>query len=234
MALMRCDECGGIVSTEADYCPHCGKPVKQKPQNSRLFLYILALCILAGAITGIWVFSEKQNNAKIFKSNYENNLTDGMDLKSTSGNSSYTYTPVSNEEKALDQAQSYLNSQAFSYSGLIEQLEFHGFSHEEAVYGADHCGADWMEQALKNAHSYLRSQAFSYRGLKDQLEFSGYTPEEAEYGVDNCDADWNEQAVLKARSYKNSFPDWDAGKLKKQLVFSGFSQSEAEYGVDHM
>jgi predicted amidophosphoribosyltransferase len=26
MALIKCDECGREISSEAEFCPHCGKP----------------------------------------------------------------------------------------------------------------------------------------------------------------------------------------------------------------
>lgn len=87
------------------------------------------------------------------------------------------------EKNALNKALSYLDYTAFSYSGLIKQLEFEGFSHEEAVYGVDNCGADWNEQAALKARSYLDYTAFSRDGLIKQLEFEGFTREQAEYGV---------------------------------------------------
>jgi len=40
------------------------------------------------------------------------------------------------EKNALRQAKAYLDYSAFSYDGLVEQLEYEGFSHEQAVYGA--------------------------------------------------------------------------------------------------
>ena len=87
------------------------------------------------------------------------------------------------ERNALSKAKDYLLYTAFSYSGLIEQLEYEGFTHEEAVYGADHCGADWKEQAAKKAADYLEYSSFSRDGLIEQLEYVGFTHEEAEYGV---------------------------------------------------
>ena len=46
-------------------------------------------------------------------------------------------------QNALKKAQSYLNVSAFSYDGLIDQLKYSGFTHEQAVFGADNCGANW-------------------------------------------------------------------------------------------
>lgn len=88
------------------------------------------------------------------------------------------------EENALKKAKSYLDLMPFSYSGLIEQLEYEGFTHSEAVYGADNCGADWYEQAVKKAADYLDLMAFSRSGLIEQLEYEGYTHEQAVYGVE--------------------------------------------------
>ena len=84
---------------------------------------------------------------------------------------------------ALSSAEIYLDIMAFSYDGLIEQLEFDGYTNEEATYGADNCGADWNEQAAKSAQNYLDLTSFSRSELKDQLIFDGFTEEQAEYGV---------------------------------------------------
>ena len=89
----------------------------------------------------------------------------------------------SGEKNALEKALQYLDYTAFSYSGLIEQLEFEGFTHSEAAYGADHCGADWNEQAAKKAKQYLEYSPFSRSELIDQLVFEGFTRQQAEYGV---------------------------------------------------
>lgn len=85
---------------------------------------------------------------------------------------------------ALDTAKSYLRVSAFSYSGLIDQLEYEGYSHSEAVYGADHCGADWYDQAAKCAAQYLDVMSFSRQGLIEQLEYEGFTYDQAVHGVD--------------------------------------------------
>lgn len=157
--------------------------------------------------------------------NYKPNVSAGL----RDENSGRTGTLV--QQNALERANSYLKSSAFSYDGLVEQLEFEGFSHSEAVYGADLCGADWKDQALKKALSYLRSSSFSESGLIEQLEFEGFTSTEAKYGVDNCGADWNEQAAKKAASYlrHSSFSRSD---LIDQLEFEGFTYAQAVYGVE--
>lgn len=87
------------------------------------------------------------------------------------------------ERNALRKAQDYLSFSAFSYTGLIDQLEFEGYTYQEALYGVDNCGADWNEQAAKKAAQYLDFAAFSRQGLIEQLEFEGFTHEQAVYGV---------------------------------------------------
>ncbi|MBQ4430106.1 MAG: Ltp family lipoprotein, partial [Synergistaceae bacterium] len=89
------------------------------------------------------------------------------------------------ELNALASAKLYLSTMAFSYSGLVKQLEdFEGYSHAEAEYAVKNCGADWNEQAAKKAKEYLDVMPFSRRGLMDQLvQFEGFTKKQAEYGV---------------------------------------------------
>lgn len=91
--------------------------------------------------------------------------------------------PTFGEQNALKKAHSYLNSMAFSYTGLIKQLQFEGFSKSEATYGADNCGANWNEQAAKKAQSYINAMSFSKSGLIKQLEFEGFTKSQAQYGA---------------------------------------------------
>ena len=71
----------------------------------------------------------------------------------------------------------------FSKKGLIEQLEYEGYSIAEATYGAENSGADWNANAAKKAKQYLDFMGFSRQGLIDQLEYEGYTHDQAVYGV---------------------------------------------------
>ena len=56
MALIKCPECNGQVSSEADRCPHCGKPLlppgkKKLPEGGWILFWVYigipALIILA-------------------------------------------------------------------------------------------------------------------------------------------------------------------------------------------
>ncbi|RPF20985.1 Ltp family lipoprotein [Myceligenerans xiligouense] len=88
------------------------------------------------------------------------------------------------QANARESAASYLDYTAFSKSGLVEQLEFEGFSTADAEYAVEQVEVDWMEQAVKAAQNYLDHTSFSRAGLVDQLEFEGFTPEQAAHGAD--------------------------------------------------
>ena len=88
------------------------------------------------------------------------------------------------QKNAVKSAESYLSWNSFSRQGLIEQLEFEGFSHDDAVFAVDHITVDWNEQAVKSAESYLSWGSFSRQSLIDQLEYEGFTHEQAVYGVE--------------------------------------------------
>lgn len=118
------------------------------------------------------------NNSGIPSSN---NTVDTPSSRSDS--SSKTQATTMGEKQALKKALQYLDYTAFSYSGLVDQLEYEGFSHSEAIYGADNCGADWNEQAAKKAQEYLDFTSFSRQELISQLEYEGFTHQQAEYGV---------------------------------------------------
>lgn len=118
----------------------------------------------------------------------------------------------------------------FSYQGLVS-TEFEGFTHEEAVYGVDRCGADWNQQALGKANSYLSVSAFSRQGLVDQLIFDQFTPDQASFGVGQCGADWNYQASKKAAQYLELMA-FSREQLIAQLEFDKFTHEQAVYGAE--
>lgn len=134
------------------------------------------------------------------------------------------------QKNALECANKYLSFTSFSHDGLVEQLEYEGYSHDAAVFAADNCGADWNAQAVNKAKRYLETSAFSYEGLYDQLVFEKFTEDQARHGVDNCEADWNEQAVKKAASYLEIKP-FSRDELIGQLEYEGFTHEQAVHGV---
>lgn len=87
------------------------------------------------------------------------------------------------QQNAVETAQSYLRYSGFSRSGLIGQLEYEGFSTEDATFGSDNAGADWNQEAAETAQSYLNSSSFSRQSLYDQLAYEGFLPAEIDFGL---------------------------------------------------
>ena len=170
-------------------------------------------------------------NNKTPLNNNSGNTSPGSQTENNTPSSKPSTNATTGEKNALRKAYDYLNYTAFSYEGLIEQLEFEGYSHSEAKYAADNCGADWKEQAAQKALDYLDYSAFSYSGLIEQLEYEGFTTSEATYGVDNCGANWNDQARQKAKDYLE-FSSFSKKELIDQLIFEGFTKSQAESAVN--
>ena len=92
-------------------------------------------------------------------------------------------TETVSQQNARQSARDYLSFTAFSRTGLIEQLEYEGYSTADATYGVDSLNVDWNDQAAKSAAQYLEFTSFSRAGLIDQLVYEGFTPAQAQYGV---------------------------------------------------
>lgn len=128
------------------------------------------------------VVNDKKEEEEQSNTNSTTSSSSSTTTPSTSSNAS-TPSPTTGEKNALRSAREYLNFSAFSYTGLIKQLEYEGYSTEEATYAADNCNANWNEQAAKSAKEYLNVSSFSRQELINQLIYEGYTQEQAEYGV---------------------------------------------------
>lgn len=93
-------------------------------------------------------------------------------------------TPLS-QQQAVQAAKQYLSlGGGISRKGLIDQLEYDGFSTEDATYAVGNVTVDWNAQAAASARQYLSlGGGISRKGLYDQLIYDGYTPAQAQYGV---------------------------------------------------
>ena len=93
------------------------------------------------------------------------------------------------QRNALRSAKAYLEFQAFSREGLIEQLSSpYGEDYEraDAVAAVNSLSVDWNEQASKAARAYLEMMGFSCNQLIEQLSSSygeKFTKSEATYGA---------------------------------------------------
>ena len=93
-------------------------------------------------------------------------------------------TETLSQKNAVSKAEDYLVLTAFSKSGLIEQLEFEGYSNADATYAVNKISVDWKEQAVLKGKDYLDFTSFSRSGLIEQLQFEGFSYEEANYAAD--------------------------------------------------
>jgi uncharacterized repeat protein (TIGR02543 family) len=134
--------------------------------------------------------------------------------------------------KAIKSARTYLNSYPYSYNGLVEHLESVGYSHEDAVYGVDNCGANWKEQALIRAEYYKKNLEFSYYDIAGRLEDNdGFTHEEAIYAVDNCGINWKNRALESAKYMLEQLPYSYNSALSEML--HGYTREQAEYALEN-
>ena len=119
------------------------------------------------------VVNDKKEEEEQSNTNSTTSSSSSTTTPSTSSNAS-TPSPTTGEKNALRSAREYLSFSAFSYTGLIKQLEYEGYSTEEATYAADNCNANWNEQAAKSAKEYLDMSSFSRQELINQLIYGGY------------------------------------------------------------
>lgn len=87
------------------------------------------------------------------------------------------------QKNAISKAKSYLSFEGFSKKGLIDQLEFEGFSASDSAFGAANAGANWTDEADQKAASYMSFESFSRSGLISQLEFEGFTSAQSSHGA---------------------------------------------------
>lgn len=87
------------------------------------------------------------------------------------------------QKNALNQAESYLKTMAFSRQGLINQLEYEGYDEADILFAVDNVKVDWNEQCYKKAQSYLQVMSFSKQSLIQQLEYEGFTDSQISYAI---------------------------------------------------
>lgn len=232
---MYCKHCMRQIDDDVAFCPACGKPQKtplRKPIYKRWWFWTLAI-VLFISLTGSNDDAPSNSNGEISGSG-----TDVVQVGTQPDQQLVPNAPIAvedsnvttGEKNALRAAKNYLRILAFSYEGLIDQLEFDGYTSSEATYAAMNCGANWNEQAHLSAENYLDTMPFSREGLIEQLEFDGFTSTEATFGIDKCNANWNEQAALCAENYLDIMAFSREG-LIEQLEFDGFTREQAVYGV---
>lgn len=183
--MRECKSCGHEIAAKGKVtCPNCGA-VNNKPIYKRAWFIILAVILVFGIIGS----SIGGSDDTMPPQDKVNIATTGDSAEDKPESNEMEDKSVSNEtvgqKNALGSAKNYLSFSGFSEKGLAEQLEFEGYTSEEANYAVANCGANWNEQAAKSAKNYLSFTSFSRKGLIEQLEFEGYTYDQAVFGADS-------------------------------------------------
>ncbi|MEA4896166.1 MAG: Ltp family lipoprotein [Oscillospiraceae bacterium] len=192
---MYCQNCGKQIPDGSTSCAECGAsqvataqpmqfsapPIASKPKKKKTALWIVLGIVVLIIIIAIATGGDDEGTTK---DKVTPSVSDTADVKET--DDSNTADLTTGQKNALQKAKDYLSITAFSHDGLVQQLEIgEKFAHEDAVYGADNCGADWNEQAAAKAKDYLDMMAFSRDGLIEQLEVGEkFTHEQAVYGAE--------------------------------------------------
>ncbi|MEB6087317.1 Ltp family lipoprotein [Enterococcus casseliflavus] len=91
----------------------------------------------------------------------------------------------SEQRRAIARAESFTNLMAFSRARLIQQLEFEGFTHNDAQWAVDQLTIDWNEQALKKANSYHSLMSLPPDNIRRLLAFEDFSEEQIDYAMTN-------------------------------------------------
>ena len=134
--------------------------------------------------------------------------------------------------QALELAKENKKATALSRSQMIDRIREKGYSASDAVYAADHCGADWNIQAFKAAKQLIAGGGYSRDGLKKALRQAGFSESEAAYAVDRIDVDWNAQAVKTVQKQASGQSSYSYEDLKDLLKSNGFSENEAAFALE--
>jgi hypothetical protein len=62
---------------------------------------------------------------------------------------------VDKKAQALFLANQLKELEFITYGEMLDQIQAEGFSYEEAMYAADHCGVDWVEKAVFMLERYV-------------------------------------------------------------------------------
>lgn len=223
------------------------KPEKKWFQKKR-FIIPAALVLLIGIVSVSGGGDDSGETANTSQTEVESDVAESSEVETEAEEQETPSQSFStSEQNAIDSAESYLRVSAFSKAGLIDQLEFEGYSNADATLAVNNIDVDWFEQAAKSAESYLNVSSFSRQGLIDQLLFEEFTQEEAEYGVDQSGLGSSgsssssgegtsvsqQNAVESAESYLGVSAFSKAG-LVEQLEFEGYSNADATYAVNNI
>ena len=106
-----------------------------------------------------------------------NNEASSAQQEEPANNEQHTPQLFREEKNALNRAERYLSSNAFS------QSSYEDFSESAADFAVATVNADWNEQALKKALRYSQNLSLSDERVANQLSYEGFTSEQIEYAL---------------------------------------------------
>ena len=192
MAMTKCKECGGELSTKAEACPKCGAKVPRTSAAAMGCLVIVALFAILTAIGAIFGGGSPSSQTSPATSTTAPGAAPGATATSTTATppgSATSRNLTAAQQNAVRSANSYLQLSGFSRQGLIDQLSSEygdRFSVGDATVAVDSLSVDWNTQAARSAASYLALSGFSCQGLIEQLSSEHgdkYTVEQATHGA---------------------------------------------------
>jgi hypothetical protein len=185
VALVKCEDCGRDVSTDALACPNCGRPMdaarvstaapaSAEPQRQRVnplqpetstqstgpkkgwFRRHPILAVVLTLIVLAIIGSAISNGNNSGSSGVvANDPTAAAPTPSAPSGSDLT----TEQQQAVQAARNYLSlGTGFSRAGLIQQLSSSagsGFPRDAAIFAVDYLNIDWDEQAVESAKNYM-------------------------------------------------------------------------------
>ena len=152
-----CPKCNKMNMETAKFCEGCGttllasQPVKETKSSSggvmgwwnsqgsgvKALSIIGVCCVGLILIIGVMALITPDTTTNTTTSTSPSSSTPATD---TSSSGSSVTSATAGQEQAAKMAESYLDTMAFSRSGLIEQLEYEGFTSQQAEYGVQAVG----------------------------------------------------------------------------------------------
>lgn len=196
MALISCPKCGNTISEYSDVCPHCGHPIRKEKEKKRRAMYatlgtsaviiaITAVVILLSFLAGRKKAAAPTSTPKTAR------YTVNIQPAPTSFN--YSISPSQNyraNSAVGKRARALIAEKPYSYSGLVRQLRYEGFSLSDLLYGLSPDDFDWNEQAARKAQELVASGSYTRDALIEKLKSLSFSGKEAEYGADHCGQAW--------------------------------------------
>lgn len=146
----------------------------------------------ADGYAGVDRLGELDGKTHQYITGYAEGQLDGQDQLAEDQKPDFTVE----QELAVKRAASYLESSAFSRTGLLEQLAYEEVKPDVAEWavskiesgtlmlGDQQLTVDWNAEAAEAAHSYVDNGIVASRGdLESQLEYEGFTAEQIAFAL---------------------------------------------------